>query len=153
MPRTRPQAPKPTSAPSADLESNVGYMLRRAQLAVFADFVACQSAPRTRPGQYAVLLLIARHPGLSQSALCDQLSIKRANLVPLLNEMKQRGLAIRRPSLADRRSNCLYLLPAGEKLVARVLKAERVHERRIVRLLGTQRQQQLLTMLEQLSHL
>ena len=73
--------------------------------------------------------------------------------MPLLNEMKQRGLAIRRPSLADRRSNCLYLLPAGEKLVARVLKAERVHERRIVRLLGTQRQQQLLTMLEQLSHL
>jgi len=82
----------------------VGYMLRRAQLAVFQDFWRGYEAFDIRPAQYAVLLVIERNPGLRQSQVSAALNIKRANLVALLDSLESRGLARRVPVATDRRS-------------------------------------------------
>src|SRR5580692_313346 len=86
----------------AGLDSHVGYMLRRAQLAVFGDFIACQHGAVTRPGQFSILAVIDRNPGLSQSRVCAALGIKRANLVAVIDELEASGLVRRDSSTKDR---------------------------------------------------
>jgi len=51
------------------LPERIGYALRRAQLAVFQDFVQTMAELDVRPAQYSVLLLIGINPGVSQTAL------------------------------------------------------------------------------------
>ena len=45
----------------------LGYALRRAQIAVFADFIAAFEPLGLRPAQFSVLLLIDINPGCKQS--------------------------------------------------------------------------------------
>src|SRR5216683_7394854 len=71
----------PAAADLAGLDQHVGYMLRQAQLAVFADFISSQRGAVARPGQFSILALIGSNPGLSQTQVCSALGIKRANLV------------------------------------------------------------------------
>jgi DNA-binding MarR family transcriptional regulator len=132
---------------TAELETQLGYLLRRAQLAVFADFSASQPGPVTRPGQFSVLFVIGRHPGLSQTQLCDALGIKRANLVAVLDQFESLGLARRESSADDRRANRLYLTAAGEKALEQAVDAQREHEARLTRLLGASGRRDLIALL------
>jgi DNA-binding MarR family transcriptional regulator len=133
-----------------ELESDVGYVLRRAQLAVFADFALSQRGPVSRPGQFAVLSVIGRHPGLSQTQLCEALAIKRANLVTVLDDFEARGLARREACADDRRANRLFLTPSGERALLMACEAQREHEARITQLLGVAGRRELLVLLEKL---
>jgi DNA-binding MarR family transcriptional regulator len=133
-----------------ELESDVGYVLRRAQLAVFADFTLSQRGPISRPGQFAVLSVIGRHPGLSQAQLCEALSIKRANLVAVLDNFEAHGLARREACADDRRANRLYLTALGERALQTAREAQREHEARITQLLGAAGRRELLALLEKL---
>src|SRR5690606_7319292 len=92
----------------------VGYSLRRAQLAVFQDFIVKMKDFALRPAQFSVLAIIQANPGLKQSQVSEALGINRANFVALLDELEHRNLARRAPSPDDRRSNALYLTPQGE---------------------------------------
>ncbi len=143
-----------TNADHADLDQHVGYMLRQAQLAVFADFIASQTGPVTRPGQFSILVVIGRSPGLSQSRVCAALGIKRANLVAAIDHLESLGLVRRDASAADRRANRLHLTPAGQRALQQALETQAVHEARITRLLGTAGRKALLNkQLAQLSKL
>jgi DNA-binding MarR family transcriptional regulator len=128
--------PAPDSADLGDLDQQVGYLLRRAQLAVFADFSAAQSGSVTRPGQFSVLAVIGRNPGLSQTRLCETLGIKRANLVAVIDHLESLDLVRRDPSATDRRSNRLELTAAGGRALKRAVADQAKHEARITRLLG-----------------
>jgi DNA-binding MarR family transcriptional regulator len=154
----RGSAPAAPAAPAragtrefvAELEADVGYVLRRAQLAVFADFTLSQRGPVSRPGQFAVLTVIGRHPGLSQAQLCEALSIKRANLVAVLDHFEALGLARREACADDRRANRLYLTPLGERALQTAREAQREHEARITQALGSAGRRELLVLLEKL---
>ena len=74
----------------------IGYVLRRAQLAVFQDFFAAFAPFDIRPAQFSVLTVIERNPGLTQSQAAEALGIKRTNFVGMLDELETRGLAARR---------------------------------------------------------
>jgi DNA-binding MarR family transcriptional regulator len=116
------------------LEKSIGYALRRAQVAVFADFMSHIGAAGLRPAQFSVLLVVRETPGLKQSVVADRLGIQRTNFVAMVDDLQRRGWLDRRP--ADRRSYALHLTPAGED---KVLEAHAMHvamERRIGRLLG-----------------
>jgi DNA-binding MarR family transcriptional regulator len=141
------------SAELGDLEQHVGYMLRRAQLAVFADFSAVQRGSVARPGQFSVLAVIGRNPGLSQSQLGAALGIKRANLVAVIDHLESLGLVRRSPSATDRRSNRLELTPAGEKALRESIVDQAKHEARITRLLGATGRVALLKQLAKLCEL
>lgn len=134
-----------------DLPSFVGYALRRAQLAVFQDFVQTMAALDIRPAQFSVLLLIRENPGVKQTQISEALGIKSANFVVMLNELETRGLAKRRPGSADRRSHALYLTPAGEALMVRLDDLQLEHERRIEARLGADGKRRLLELLAQLT--
>jgi DNA-binding MarR family transcriptional regulator len=137
----------------AGLDSHVGYMLRRAQLVVFGDFIACQRGAVTRPGQFSILALIDRNPGLSQSRVCGALGIKRANLVAVIDELEALGLVRRDASAKDRRTNHLHLTPAGQRALRSALDGQDEHEARITQLLGAAGRRSLLKQLAKLCEL
>jgi len=129
------------------LNGNVGYMLRRAQLAVFAEFREALGELDLRPGQYAVLIVIDRNAGLTQSQVGNALGIHRANFVAVIRDLERRGLARRMASARDRRSKGLTLTAAGRRVLERAEHLQRLHERRIDRQLGPGGRERLLRLL------
>ena len=147
------QISRNTPADLGGLDQQVGYMLRQAQLAVFADFIAGQRGAVARPGQFSILAVIDRNPGLSQSRVCAALGIKRANLVTVIDELESRGLVRRDSGVVDRRSNHLHLTPAGQRALRSALDDQALHEARITRLLGAAGRRSLLKHLAKLCEL
>ncbi len=132
------------------LGGQVGYQLRRAQLAVFADFHRGLGELDIRPAQYAVLLILRQTPGLQQSLVADALGIKRANFVTLFDGLQARGLVRRLPSATDRRAVRLYLTPAGAVAMQRIEQLVGAHEARVNAALGEDGRAQLLGLLARL---
>jgi len=129
----------------------IGYALRRAQLAVFHDFIRTLAAVDIRPAQFSVLLVIEANPGLKQSEVSAALGIQRTNFVALLDELERRGLARREPAAGDRRSHALHLTDDGEALLRRMKALQERHERRLVERLGEAGRRQLLALLARIT--
>jgi DNA-binding MarR family transcriptional regulator len=129
----------------------LGYLLRRAQLLAYADFIAELAELNLSPGQFGVLTVIDTNPGLRQSEVSSALGIQKTNFVAVLNGFERRGLAVRKSAAGDRRSYALYLTPAGKTLLKRARAAQARHEARLVERLGEQGRVQLLGLLEKLT--
>jgi DNA-binding MarR family transcriptional regulator len=129
------------------LPEHIGYVVRRAQLAIFKDFIQTLAGVDVRPAQYSVLLMIAQNPGLTQAELGRALAIKRANLVGMLNELERRKLARRGASPSDRRSHALYLTALGRQMLARFRRLALEHERRATQTLTPDEKRLLLELL------
>lgn len=110
----------------------VGYRLRKAQVAVFADFARTMSGHAITPGQFGVLTVIGANTGLTQSALAKAVGIERSTMVAVLDGLERRGLIERRASPRDRRSHALALSAAGTVLLVELRKLVAAHERRIL---------------------
>jgi DNA-binding MarR family transcriptional regulator len=144
---------KDARAPGADvgpLGGMVGYVMRRAQLAVFDDVIANFAELDLRPAQFSVLVLLGHAPGLKQSDVAAALGIQRANFVVLFDGLERRGLARRSAAPNDRRSYALYLTDEGERVLARANELEAAHEVRLDAKLGPGGRQQLLELLGRL---
>lgn len=132
------------------LPTLLGYVLRRTQSAVFADFAATFQAADVAltPGEFGLLVLVARNTGLSQMALARALGIDRSTLVPILHRLQARGLLVRRPSPTDGRTHALVLTPSGNKALGRFTALVCRHEKRIASGLSTTETRTLLGLLE-----
>jgi len=111
----------------------LGYHLRHAQLAVFADFARSMAGIDLTPGQFGVLVRIAASPGLTQSALGRAVGIERSTVVAVIDRLEKRGLVVRGEAAGDRRANALSLSSEGLKLLREATRRVRRHERRIAR--------------------
>jgi DNA-binding MarR family transcriptional regulator len=129
------------------LGEHIGYVVRRAQLAIFKDFIKTLAPVDIRPAQYSVLIVIDRNPGLTQAELGRALAIKRANLVGMLNELERRKLARRVASPSDRRSHALHLTANGRQMLARFHRLALEHEKRATRALDLNEKRLLLELL------
>jgi DNA-binding MarR family transcriptional regulator len=118
------------------LDGHLGYFLRRAQVAVFQDFIRTLADIDIRPAQYSVLIVIGTNTGLSQADVAQTLGIERARLVRLLDRLERRGLTRRLSSRIDRRSHVLKLTPAGQRALKRAKALAAVHETRLLERLG-----------------
>ncbi len=118
------------------LDRRIGYLLRRAQIAVFKDFFAAFEAYDIRPGQYSILTVIACNPGLKQGEVSAALGIKRANFVAMIDELERRGLVRRDPAPHDRRSYALNLTDKGARLTPELHALAERHEQKIVEAIG-----------------
>lgn len=125
----------------------IGYVMRRAQLAVFQDFMRGFASVDIRPAQYAVLIVIEQNPGLKQSQISTALGIKRANLVPLIDALEERGLATRKSSAGDRRSYALHLTSKGASLMSHLHALRDAHEARVISRIGPGGKAELLRLL------
>jgi DNA-binding MarR family transcriptional regulator len=69
-------------------------------------------------GQFDILTHVGAHQGVSQQGLADSLLVTKGNVTQLLDRMAQSGLLERRQ---QGRTNTVFLTPAGESLLVRVL--------------------------------
>lgn len=134
-----------------ELESLAGYWVRRANNRIMADVAASLAAISVRPTLFAMLNVIARNPGVNQSALGGELGIQRANLVPLVSELIERRLVDRQPDPGDRRAVALYLTREGAELLGRASDIVVEHEDRVLARLSPAERRQLIQILTKLT--
>jgi DNA-binding MarR family transcriptional regulator len=127
----------------------IGYQLRLAQVALFRDFERTVGDLGISPGRVGVLVLVDANPGLTQSRLAKAVELDRSTLVPVLDDLEQRGLLERRQG-TDRRTNGLWLTPLGKKFLARVKRRIVAHEQRLVGGLSAKEREQLVSLLARL---
>jgi len=129
------------------LAGHLGYLVRRAQVWIFQDFIRTLAEVDLRPAQYSVLIVIEANPGLSQTALSQTLGIERARLVHLLDGLEARKFVQRYRSKKDRRSHTLSLTAQGRRALVRVKALADDHEQRLAQRVGARSYKTLLRLL------
>jgi DNA-binding MarR family transcriptional regulator len=135
-----------------ELSDLLGYLLKRAQLKVFEDFLRCVAPLQLTPAQFSVLLLLDNNPGRNQTEIANTLGILRPNFVSMLDALESRDLCTRMRSTNDRRSHILMLTDKGRAVLARAKKLVATkHEARLNELLGPAGRVALLDMLSKIA--
>lgn len=114
----------------------IGFHLRMAQISTFQAFVREVGEVDLPPGRFALLTLIGRNPGISQTVLSRAAGRDKSTLTPALQDLKRRGLIARVRLENDRRSYHLTLTPAGEAMLVRLTECAARHERNLDRVIG-----------------
>lgn len=112
------------------LDRLLGYQLRRASSVMMADLARQLGDLDMRPAEVTTLLVIAENPDCSQSEVGEALSIKRANMVPIISRLMDRDMVAR--TRVDGRSHALRVTPQGEAVVAQARARIAGHEARFV---------------------
>jgi DNA-binding MarR family transcriptional regulator len=133
------------------LTGHLGYLLRRAQLAVFQAFHARFAELDIRPAQYSVLTVLQHNPGLRQSTVAEALGIKSANFVVVIEALLKRGLIRRERMAGDRRAFALHLTEEGACLVQRLDSMVAAHNAEFIARIGKPNLPGLLDMLRLLA--
>lgn len=148
---------KARRSPSSGLEKSaglgllpglIGYQLRLAQRAIFADFADAVDGAGISPGLFGILVIIDANSGLTQQALADAAHLDRSTVVTVIDKLEHRELVERRA--ADRRSNGLFLTAAGTTLLRSLRRKVAQHERRVVQNLSERERSQLVSLLQRI---
>jgi DNA-binding MarR family transcriptional regulator len=138
------------SSARGQLGGLVGYHLRRASAAMMADFSGELAGVALRPVQFAILSLVADNDGTSQTELCRELNVQKANMAPLIAELERRGLLARKPAPLDRRVQMLTLTAKAERELPDWRALVAVHEERFLEPLTASERALLLKLLRKL---
>lgn len=139
--------------PGADvgmLEDIVGYPLRRAQTAVYQDYLRAMAEHGIRPAQFAALVIAGKSPGLTQSALAAAMGIDRSGSALLIDALEKKGLVARIPSAVDRRSYAIMLTVRGQGMLDRMKDLVREHDDRVCTRLTPEERATLIALLKRL---
>ena len=107
----------------AALQPSIGHRVHAVARLIrrrFERSVRQAGLPITRL-QAALLIRIARHPGVSQTAAATDLDIEPIALVRMLDRLHEEGLVERRAHPTDRRIRTLWLTPLAWPVVNRIL--------------------------------
>jgi DNA-binding MarR family transcriptional regulator len=96
------------------LTGSLGFLLRLAQVRIYAQFFAAFAGTPVKPGEYSVLWVIDLNPGVPQGTLARVLSIKPAHMTKLVQRLVEAGQVARETPATDRRAVHLTLTPAGQ---------------------------------------
>lgn len=126
----------------------IGYQLRLAQRAIFADFAESVGTNAVSPGLFGILVIVEANAGLTQQALANAAHLDRSTMVTVLDKLEDRGLVERRA--ADRRSNGLFLTADGTALLRGLKRKVAQHERRVLKNLSANERNQLVALLQRI---
>ncbi|HYM73207.1 MAG TPA: MarR family winged helix-turn-helix transcriptional regulator, partial [Stellaceae bacterium] len=118
----------PTRPSPAALEPGLAHRLHGVARLIrrrFERMVRQAGLPITRL-QAALLIYIARHPGVGQTAAAADLDIEPIALVRMIDRLHEEGLVERRAHPSDRRARTLWLTALGWPVVERILAINRV---------------------------
>lgn len=116
-PVAMPESPDVQAPLDTALDDLIGYAMRRAQLKLFQNLIGRLAVHDLRPAQFSAMAIIDRHPGLMQADLARALAIEPPQVVPLLNKLESRALAVRVRCKPDKRSYGIFLSKTGEALL------------------------------------
>jgi DNA-binding MarR family transcriptional regulator len=128
----------------------VGFHLRLAQTASFQAYARATEEVDLRPGRFAILMLIGRNPGISQTALSRANARDKSTLTPALRDLAKRGLITRTRVKSDRRSYQLRLTAAGQDMLRRLTECAVRHDQGLDRIVGKRDRERFLQILHKL---
>lgn len=100
-----------------ELGSSLGFLMRLAQVRVFEHYFEALGQYGMRPGEFSVLAVIGRNPGIRQGVLATKLMIKRAHITKVIRALEDQGLVSRKIPDEDRRVVELTLTKKGRAFV------------------------------------
>jgi DNA-binding MarR family transcriptional regulator len=112
--------------PTFDPNDSTHQEARRFLLAIstimrhVAASVPPPAASPLNTSQLYALFRIMRDPGITQTALADQMNLTTAAISSSVREMEVQGMIERRPNPVDARSMQLYLAPQGQQVFDRL---------------------------------
>ncbi len=133
------------------LDHWVGFNLRMAQEAAFQAFSRCSQAIGESPGRFATLTLIARNPGISQTALSQASGRDKSSVTPVVEDLVRRGLVGRQRMHNDRRAYRLKLTPAGKKTLVELTRCAWRHERNLDAIIGRAERKRFIAILKKIA--
>ena len=136
---------------TSELDGLVGFRLRLASVAVQQDFNRAMNDLQLTQMQTAVMMLIQRHPGVSQVALAAALDTDRATMMGVVDRLEARDLLQRRRSTEDRRRQELHLTRKGTTILKKARQLIAAHERKFCQQFSLAEHQMLFDMLERIT--
>jgi MarR family transcriptional regulator, organic hydroperoxide resistance regulator len=102
---------------------------------------------------YVVLVTLADEPVRTQAALAEAIGADKTRIIPVLDDLQQRGLIKRTPDPSDRRGHLLSVTPDGSTLFRAVQSGIRTYEHQLLNRLLPDERRGLLRALARLSSL
>jgi len=102
------------------LQRLIGYNLRRAEVEMRSRVARVLIADGMRAVEYSILSLIEANQEVTQKDLGEALSVKRPNMVSLVERLEKNGLIARTVLERDRRNHLLTITIEGKSLLARL---------------------------------
>jgi MarR family transcriptional regulator, lower aerobic nicotinate degradation pathway regulator len=130
-----------------------GHLIRRLQQIASALFLDQAKAFDFTPVQYAALVAIGNHPGLDQTALCNEIAFDRSTIGDVVGRLEKRGLIKRTSGAADRRTKSLHITAAGSRMIRDIEPAVAATQRLILAPLKATERSAFMEMLKHLVHL
>lgn len=135
---------------AGELESFLGYNLKRAYMVLIADFRRALGDDGFSPRVFSALSLIVQYPDITQSELARRLGIERSGLVAIVDELESRGYLRRNPVPGDRRVQALAPTPAGESAYRHAQHVVKVNEAALLSHLSAEEQDTLISLLRKI---
>jgi MarR family transcriptional regulator, organic hydroperoxide resistance regulator len=101
--------------PDSHSPDRLYFRFIRLQQRVFGEMAQTLKPTGLSIPQFDVLSTLTEQQGLSQSDLAQRLYVTKGNVSGLIDRLVDAGFVERRNAPGDRRSNALFLTPAGEK--------------------------------------
>ncbi|KQI72939.1 MarR family transcriptional regulator [Loktanella sp. 5RATIMAR09] len=133
-----------------DLETLIGYNMKRAYVAIQKDFRAALGEGGLSPRTFSALSLVVAHPDISQSSLARMLGIERSGLVAIIDELEHRKLLTRSVMPGDRRIQALMATPDGRVVYHDTLATVQAHEDRLLADLTAAEKETLMQLLKKI---
>jgi len=141
------------SKPPDALGDYTGFLLNWCAARSRSNFAGELERLGLKPQEFAVLSVIAAHPGFTQQALVDATGVDPSTMVQMLDALQEAGLAERRPHPTDRRKRAVHLTPAGARLLTRGKAAARQVGDQVFARLSAEERRELHRLLRKLSGL
>jgi len=135
------------SKTSIDLNSLIGYNLKRAYMIAQVDFRAALGAGGLGARDFSVLSVVVDNPNITQSVVARMLGIKRSGLVAIVDQLADQGFLERVPVPGDRRVQALKPTPEGIAVFKDSAAAVQKHEEETFVMLTNEEQEKLLQLL------
>jgi DNA-binding MarR family transcriptional regulator len=142
--------------PDLDLsihQNMVAFMLRVTQVRIFQLYYKQKRMARhgLTTGAFTALAAIRQNPGITRGTLADVMATQRPNMTKLLNELERSGYIRRKQGENDRRTNGIFLTPAGMSKIDPMIKDAIEHDEFTTSALKPSERQMLLRLLLKLS--
>jgi DNA-binding MarR family transcriptional regulator len=129
------------------LWQRVGYVLLKIRAQSFRVFSDLFVGEGLAPGQFHILYLIARNPGLKQIAIGNAAGIDRSTMAPIVDRFEKMGWVQRTRRPDNRRAYSLELTRAGRDLLQKAMPLVDRHERELIGSLTKPEQREVLHLL------
>jgi DNA-binding MarR family transcriptional regulator len=150
--KTEPSDQQGQTGPAAELSDlaadAVAFLLSQLGAHATALFSERVASLDLTPPQVGFLRLVGCEPGLSQQAIASRLRMAPSRLVPLIDDMEERGLVERRRDPQDRRNHALYPTAKAGQLMGQLGGVAVAHEEAICAGLDAKERRQLRVLLQ-----